>query len=174
MAPDFEHHKESALPVLDENGAQARLILGTAWGEKSPVSMQSEIFYADVTLAPGAQFPLPDDHEDRGVYVTQGSVEIAGDVFEAGRMMIFRPGDSLSVRAGPHGARLMALGGETLNGPRYIWWNFVSSSTDRIQEAKEAWKAADWDGGPFKLPPGDEDEFIPISLELDRTKPKSG
>ena len=173
MAPDFEHHKETALPVLNDNGAQARLILGTAWGEQSPVTMQSEIFYADVTLAPYAQFPLPDNHEDRGIHIVQGSVEIAGDVFEAGRMMIFRPGDRLSVRAGPQGARLMALGGETLNGPRYIWWNFVSSSTDRIQEAKDAWKAADWQDGPFKLPPGDEKEFIPISPELDRTKPKS-
>ena len=173
MAPDFEHHKEAALPVLDDNGAQARLILGTAWGEQSPVTMQSEVFYADVTLAPYAQFPLPDNHEDRGIHIVQGSVEIAGDVFEAGRMMIFRPGDRLSVRAGPQGARLMALGGETLNGPRYIWWNFVSSSTDRIQEAKDAWKAADWHDGPFKLPPGDEKEFIPISPELDRTKPKS-
>ena len=173
MAPDFEHHKEAALPVLDDNGAQARLILGTAWGEQSPVTMQSEVFYADVTLAPYAQFPLPENHEDRGIHIVQGSVEIAGDVFEAGRMMIFRPGDRLSVRAGPQGARLMALGGETLNGPRYIWWNFVSSSTDRIQEAKDAWKAADWQNGPFKLPPGDEKEFIPISPELDRTKPKS-
>ena len=173
MAPDFEHHKEAALPVLDDNGAQARLILGTAWGEQSPVTMQSEVFYADVTLAPYAQFPLPDNHEDRGIHIVQGSVEIAGDVFEAGRMMIFRPGDRLSVRAGPQGARLMALGGETLNGPRYIWWNFVSSSTDRIQEAKDAWKAADWQNGPFKLPPGDEKEFIPISPDLDRTKPKS-
>ncbi|MEP6018039.1 MAG: pirin family protein [Paracoccaceae bacterium] len=174
MAPDFEHHKETALPVLNDNGAQARLILGTAWGEQSPVTMQSEVFYADVTLAPHSQFPLPDNHEDRGIHITQGSVEIAGEIFEAGRMMIFRPGDRLSVRAGPQGARLMALGGETLNGPRYIWWNFVSSSIDRIQEAKEAWKAADWQDGPFRLPRGDEQEFIPISPELDRTKPKSG
>ncbi|SNS91386.1 pirin family protein [Tropicimonas sediminicola] len=172
MAPDFEHHKAGALPDLNEGGAQARLILGTAWGERSPVTMQSEIFYADVTLAPGAQFPLPDDHEDRGIYVTQGSIEIAGQSFEAGQMMVFRPGDRLSVRAGSQGARLMALGGETLNGPRYVWWNFVSSSPDRIEEAKEAWKAADWEKGPFHLPPGDAEEFIPISPELDRLRIK--
>ena len=78
VAPDFEHHKAGALPELGEGGAQARLILGTAWGERSPVTMQSEIFYADVTLAPGSQFPLPDDHEDRGIYVTQGSIELRG------------------------------------------------------------------------------------------------
>ncbi|MBV2359585.1 pirin family protein [Thalassococcus sp. CAU 1522] len=172
MAPDFEHHKQAALPVIESEGATARLILGTGWGQASPVTMQSEIFYSDVTLMPGAHFPLPDDHEDRGLYVVQGSVEIAGDTFDAGRMMVFRPGDRVSVRAGSQGARLMALGGETLNGPRYIWWNFVSSSKDRIEEAKEAWKRADWDHGPFRLPPGDADEFIPIGPDLDRTKPR--
>ena len=172
MAPDFEHHKEAALPVLDDNGATARLILGSAYGETSPVTMQSETFYVDVTLAPGASFPLPDNHEDRGIYVTQGSMTVAGDDFEAGRMMVFRPGDPISVKAGPQGARLMALGGATLNEKRYIWWNFVSSSKDRIEEAKEAWKAADWESGPFRLPPGDDAEHIRITLELDRTRPK--
>ncbi|WP_317057489.1 pirin family protein [Roseovarius rhodophyticola] len=172
MAPDFEHHKQEALPEISDGGAEAKLILGTGWGAASPVTMQSEIFYADVTLAAGAQFPLPDDHEDRGIYVTQGSIEVAGDVFEAGRMMVFRPGDKISVKAGAQGARLMALGGETLNEARYIWWNFVSSSRDRIEEAKEAWNAADWDSGPFNLPPGDADEYISIPPELERTRPK--
>lgn len=171
-APDFEHHKEASLPVFHDKGVTARLILGTAFGEESPVSMKSETFYLDVVLDPGAAFPMPDNHEDRGLYITQGSVEVAGEVFEAGRMMIFRPGDRMSVKAGPQGARLMALGGATMNEKRYIWWNFVSSSKDKIEEAKEAWKAADWTGGPFKLPPGDEDEFIPITPELDRTRPK--
>ncbi len=161
MAPDFEHHAREALPFLDAQGAQARLILGTAWGERAPVTMQSEIFYADVVLAPSAQFPMPDDHEDRGLYITEGTIEIAGESFEAGRMMVFRPGDRISVRAGAQGARLMALGGETLNGPRYIWWNFVSSSRDRLEDAKKAWRAADWENGPFRLPPGDDGEFIP-------------
>ncbi|MEL6103424.1 MAG: pirin family protein [Pseudomonadota bacterium] len=172
MDPDFEHHKEGALPAISDAGATARLILGSAYGETSPVTMQSETFYLDVVMDAGASFPLPDNHEDRGLYVTQGSVEIAGDTFEAGRMMVFRPGDRLSVTAGPQGARLMALGGATLNEPRYIWWNFVSSSKDRIETAKEDWKAADWENGPFKLPPGDTSEFIPISPELDRTSPK--
>ena len=151
MAPDFEHHKEHALPELSDTGVQAKLILGSAYGKESPVTMQSETFYVDVVLQAGTHFPLPDDHEDRGIYVTEGSVEIAGETFEAGRMMVFRPGDKISVRAGERGARLMALGGATLNEQRYIWWNFVSSSRDRIEEAKEAWKAADWENGPFKL-----------------------
>lgn len=170
MAPDFEHHKESSLPVIRDTGATARLILGNAYGETSPVTMQSETFYLDVVLDAGASFPLPDNHEDRGIYVTEGSIEVAGDTFEAGRMMVFRPGDRISAKAGPKGARLMALGGATLNEKRYIWWNFVSSSKDRIEQAKEAWKAADWANGPFKLPPGDDKEFIPISPELDKTR----
>jgi hypothetical protein len=172
MAPDFEHHKEAALPFITDGGARVRVILGHAFGERSPVTMQSETFYLDVLLEPGAKFPLPDDHEDRGLYVTQGSVEIGGETFEAGRMMIFRPGDPISVRAGAQGARLMALGGATMNQSRYIWWNFVSSSKDRIEQAKEDWKAADWQNGPFRLPPGDENEFIPISPELERTMPR--
>ncbi len=172
MAPDFEHHKEASLPLIEDTGVTARLILGNAYGQTSPVTMQSETFYLDVVLAPGAPFPLPDNHEDRGIYVTEGSIEVSGDTFEAGRMMVFRPGDRISVKAGPEGARLMALGGATLNEKRYIWWNFVSSSKDRIEQAKEDWKAADWAKGPFKLPPGDDAEFIPITPELDKTSPR--
>jgi len=172
MAPAFEHHKKEALPLLEESGSTARLILGTAWGERAPVTMQSEIFYADVTLAPGAALPLPDEHEDRGLYVLSGEIVIAGETFATGRMMVFRPGDRITVRAGEEGARVLALGGETLNGPRYMWWNFVSSSPDRIEEAKKAWKAADWEGGPFRLPPGDTSDYIPITDDMDRMKIK--
>ncbi|NOD62668.1 MULTISPECIES: pirin family protein [unclassified Ruegeria] len=172
MAPDFEHHKQGALPHIQDAGVSARLILGSAYGESSPVTMLSETFYLDVQLEPGASFPLPDDHEDRGVYVTQGSVEIAGDTFDEGRMMVFRPGDKLSVKAGPLGARLMLLGGATLNEDRYIWWNFVSSSKEKIETATREWKSADWANGAFHLPPGDDHEFIPISEELERTKPR--
>ncbi|MFP7674847.1 pirin family protein [Marivita sp. S0852] len=172
MEPEFEHHKKAALPVISDTGTTARLILGSAYGETSPVTMQSETFYLDVVLEPGASFPLPDTHEDRGVYITQGSVEIAGDVFEEGRMMVFRPGDKMTVKAGTQGARLMALGGATLSEKRYIWWNFVSSSKERIEQAKEDWNAADWENGPFKLPPGDDKEFIPIDPGMNKTKPK--
>ena len=172
MAPDFEHHGKNSLPFIEDNGSEARLILGTAYGETSPVTMQSETFYLDVVLEPGAAFPLPDDHEDRGIYVTEGEIEVAGDTFEAGRMMVFRPGDRIAVKAGHEGARLMALGGATMSGKRYIWWNFVSSSKDRLEEAKEAWKAADWENGPFRLPPGDDAEFIPITEDMERMRPK--
>ena len=128
----------------------------------APVPVPSEMFYADARLDPGAAIPMPDNHEDRGVYVVKGSVTGAGRVFEAGRMMVFRPGDRLSLSAGPEGARLMLLGGATLEGPRHIWWNFVASSKERIEEAKEAWRKGDWENGRFQLPPGDDAEFIPL------------
>ncbi|MBO9409881.1 pirin family protein [Shimia sp. R9_1] len=158
----FEHHGKEALPVLEGEGKEVRLILGDAWGARAPVTMLSETFYADVVLQPGAKLPMPDNHEDRGLYVVQGAVEIAGDVFEPGQMMVFRPGDAITAVAGPQGARLMALGGATMNGPRYISWNFVSSSKEKIEAAKADWSAGDWAHGRFQLPPGDTEEFIPL------------
>lgn len=158
----FEHHGKEALPLLRGEGKEVRLIIGSAWGETAPAQTFSEMFYADVVLEAGAAIPLPDNHEDRGVYVTSGAVTVAGDTFEAGRMMVFRPGDALSLKAGPQGARLMMLGGATLNQSRHIWWNFVASSKDKIDAAKEAWRAGDWTHGRFRLPPDDNQEFIAL------------
>ena len=157
----FVHAGADALPLLEGEGKQVRLILGAAWGARAPLATPSETFYADATLAPGATLPLPDNHEDRGVYVLSGAVTVAGQTFEVGRMLVFRPGDRLGVKAGPQGARLLLLGGATLEGPRHIWWNFVASSKERIEAAKEAWRAGDWRHGRFRLPPGDDGEFIP-------------
>ena len=162
MAPSFEHHAATALPEIRDQGVAARLILGEAYGARAPATMLSETFYLDVTLEARARFPLPDEHEDRGLYITEGSVTVAGQEFEAGRMMVFRPGDRITVQAGDRGARLMALGGATLEGPRHIWWNFVSSSRERIEEAKREWRAARWGDGQFDLPAGDRDDFIPL------------
>ncbi|WP_299614330.1 pirin family protein [uncultured Tateyamaria sp.] len=159
---DFQHAPKDTLPVLEGEGKEVRLILGDAWGEKAPVETFSEMFYADAVLEAGARIPMPDNHEDRGVYVVDGSVSVAGERYDAGQMMVFRPGDAMSLTAGDQGARLMLLGGATLEGSRYIWWNFVASSQDRIDAAKEAWRAGDWAHGRFQLPPGDEDEFIPL------------
>jgi len=161
-AAAFVHAPRAALPLLEGEGKQVRLILGTAYGERAPVATPSEMFYLDAVLDPGAVIPMPDEHEDRGVYVLEGAVTVAGQIFEAGRMMVFRPGDRISLRAGPQGARLMLLGGATLEGPRYIWWNFVASSKARIEAAKEAWRAGDWENGRFSLPPSDNAEFIPL------------
>lgn len=158
----FEHAPMDTLPFLEGEGKEVRLILGDAWGERAPVQTASEMFYADAVLEAGVRMPLPDNHEDRGVYVVHGSIVVAGQTFEAGQMMVFRPGDQMSVTAGETGARLMLLGGATLEGSRHIWWNFVASSKERIDAAKEAWRAGDWAHGRFKLPPGDDDEFIPL------------
>ena len=157
----FLHVGKGELPMLEAEGKQVRLILGKAWGAEAPVEVPSELFYADVLLEAGAALPLPEDQEDRGLYILSGELEVAGQRFEAGRMLVFRPGDRLAVKAGPEGARVLALGGATLEGPRYIWWNFVASSRERIDAAKEAWRAGDWAHGRFSLPPGDDSEFIP-------------
>jgi len=162
IAPSFEHHAADALPEIRDQGVTARLILGDAYGERAPATMHSETFYLDVTLAARARFPLPDNHEDRGLYITEGSVGIAGQEYQAGQMMVFRPGDRITVQAGDRGARLMALGGATLNGPRHIWWNFVASSKERIEAAKQEWREARWGQGRFDLPPTDRDDFIPL------------
>lgn len=157
----FLHAGKADLPELEGEGKEVRLILGTAFGEKAPINVGFEVFYADARLAPHAAIPMPDDHEDRGAYVLGGQVTVGGQVFEAGRMLVFRPGDRISLKAGDAGARLMLLGGATMDGPRHIWWNFVASSKDRIDAAREAWRAGDWAHGRFQLPPDDRAEFIP-------------
>ncbi|NBD29720.1 MAG: pirin family protein [Alphaproteobacteria bacterium] len=161
----FLHAAAAELPVLEGEGKTVRLILGEAYGECAPVETPSEMFYLDARLDPLAKLPLPDNHEDRGAYVLEGEVEIAGEVYAAGRMMVFRPGDRVSLTAGAKGARIMLLGGATLSGPRHIWWNFVASSKERIEAAKEAWRAGDWENGRFQLPPHDDREFIPLPGE---------
>ncbi len=157
----FHNAPEAALPFLEGEGKTLRLILGHGWGEKAPVTLPSETLYADAVLAAHASLPLPDDHEDRGIYVLAGEVTVGGQTFGPAQMLVFRPGDRISVKAGAEGARLMVLGGATMDGPRHIWWNFVASSKERIEAAKEAWRAGDWAHGRFRLPPNDKDEFIP-------------
>ncbi|MER2249721.1 pirin family protein [Methylorubrum podarium] len=162
VAPSFEHHGKEALPVIEGGGVSLRLILGTAYGQAAPATMFSETFYADVRMEPGSPLPMPDDHEDRGLYVVEGSISVAGRDYGASHMMVFRPGDRITVAAGDRGARLMILGGATLAGPRYIWWNFVASSKERIEAAKAEWRARQWGEGRFDLPAGDRDEHIPL------------
>jgi redox-sensitive bicupin YhaK (pirin superfamily) len=160
--PSFEHYGKEALPVIEGDGASVWLILGRAYGETAPVRVFSETFYADAELKPDSLLPLPDDHEDRGLFVVEGSISVAEQAFESGRMMVFRPGDRISVATSPAGARLILLGGATLEGPRYIWWNFAGSSQERIDAAREEWRKANWGRGMFDLPPDDRDEFAPL------------
>jgi hypothetical protein len=154
-APDFAHHGRDALPVVAGEGKEVRIVTGALYGARSPVPTFSAMFYADASLAAGAKLPLPAEHEERAVYVVAGAVEVAGDRFDAGRLLVFRPGDAITLVA-LEPARLLLLGGEPMDGPRHIWWNFVSSRRDRIEAAK-----ADWKAGRFAPVPG-EGEFIPL------------
>ena len=154
-APAFEHYEAGALPVLTGEGKTVRLIAGEAFGAKSPVRTSSPMVYADVTLEAGAVLPLDPDYDERAIYTVSGAIEIAGDGFGPGQLLVFRPGDRISVRA-TQTARFMVLGGEPMDGPRHRWWNFVSSRPERIEQAKEDWRRARFDTVPG------ESEFIPL------------
>lgn len=155
IAPTFQHYGADSLPSVQDSGFTARVIAGSSFGVASKVDMVSPWFYAEVSLDEGKTVPLDADHEERAIYVVDGEVEIAGERFEGPRMLIFRPGDRITVRA-TRPTRMMFLGGTALEGPRYVWWNFVSSSKERIEQAKEDWKS-----GRFEAVP-DETEFIPL------------
>ena len=155
IQPSFQHFEAANLPIVEAPGVWARVIAGSAFGQTSPVGMCSDWFYAEVMLEPGTSAPLDPHYEERAIYIAQGEIEIAREIFEAPRLLIFRPGDRITVRANRR-ARLMFLGGSALEGPRYIWWNFVSSRRERIEQAKEDWKS-----GRF-APVPTETEFIPL------------
>jgi hypothetical protein len=155
-SPSFAHHATDELPVVEDGGAHVRLIAGALYGERSPVQTSSEMFYADVTLDEGAAIEVPATHEERAAYVVDGAVRIDGANFEAAQLIVLRAGRSLTISASPASARLMLLGGEPMDGPRHVWWNFVSSSRERIEQAK-----ADWQSGRFEPVPGETD-FIPL------------
>jgi redox-sensitive bicupin YhaK (pirin superfamily) len=163
MEPGFAHHSADALPVIEDEGKRVRLIAGSLYGERAPVELFSEMFYADATLAGEARLDLPAEHEERAAWIAQGRIEVGGDVFDAGQMLVFRPGEVVAIKA-PGPARLILFGGESMDGPRHVWWNFVSSTTERIEQAK-----ADWKAGRFGKVPGDETEFIPLPEESPST-----
>ncbi|WP_029031088.1 pirin family protein [Salinarimonas rosea] len=153
--PGFVHYGADALPIVEGEGKSVRLVAGAALGARSPVRTSTETIYADAALEAGAVVPFDTDWEERAIYTVSGEVEIAGDRFGPGRLLVFRPGDRIAIRAATP-ARFMMLGGEPMDGPRYIWWNFVSSRRERIEEAKNDWRA-----GRFAMVPG-ETEFIPL------------
>lgn len=154
--PGFFHHGGSELPQLDDTGLQVRIVAGTAYGQASPVKTFSGTLYADVSMAAGTKLPLPNEHAERSAYLVEGEVEIAGELFGPHKLLVFRPGDQITLMAKAD-TRLMLIGGEPMDGPRHMWWNFVSSSKERIEQAK-----ADWRAGRFGLVPGDDREFIPL------------
>ena len=157
IAPDFSHTEREAMPLIDIAGATGRVVIGDFAGLRSPVRTFTDTLYADLSLTPGAKFPFPADHEERAIYILSGSLEVAGDVFAADQLLAFRAGDDITLKGGVDGCHLMLFGGAALNSRRYIWWNFVSSSKERIEQAKEEWRT-----GRFDIVPGDEDEFVPL------------
>ena len=164
-APTFNNYTPEQLPVFTDKGVWMRLIAGDAYGLKNNVKTASPLFYLHVILQQGATFGLPKEHSERGFYIVKGSIEFSGIVYEQGKMLVFSKGVDPLITA-KENTTLMLLGGEPL-GDRFIWWNFVSSRSERIEQAKEDWKQ-----GRFVLPPNDNKEFIP--LPDDSSKPAGG
>ncbi|MER9890514.1 pirin family protein [Mesorhizobium sp. M0119] len=156
VAPVFENTAALRLPEIDAEGVSGRIVIGAFSGLRSPVATASDTLYVDLRLAPGASVKIPAEAEERAIYTLEGAVSISGDRFPAERLLVFRPGDEIVVSS-EGGAHFMLFGGASLGSKRYIWWNFVSSSKERIEQAKEEWKT-----GRFDIVPGDEQEFIPL------------
>jgi redox-sensitive bicupin YhaK (pirin superfamily) len=157
--PSFAHHDASALPELSDRGMRARLIAGSAYGLRNEVKTFSPLFYLHVVLSAGASIALPSGYSERAAYIVSGNVSHGGVLYPSGRMLVFASGGEPVIDAVDEPATLMLLGGDGI-GPRFIWWNLVSSSRERIDQAK-----ADWKAGRMALPPDDADEFIPLPDE---------
>ena len=155
-APTFDHYPGGTLPTVDLAGARLRVLAGAAYGVSSPVRTWSPLFYVDARLSVGGELPLPPEHEERAVYVVEGALGCGAERAEAGRMLVFRPRTEVVLRA-ESAARVVLIGGAALDGPRHIFWNFVSSSRERIEQAKRDWRA-----GRFPKVSGDEVDFIPL------------
>lgn len=163
--PSFNNYTSEQLPVYTDKGIWMRLIAGDAYGLKGDVQTRSPLFYLHVVLDKGAKFDLPKNHSERGFYIVKGKVNISGTTYEEGQMLVFTKYENPLITA-TENTTLMLLGGEPL-GERFIWWNFVSSRKERIEQAKEDWKQ-----GRIILPPNDNEEFVP--LPEDKTKPAGG
>ncbi|GAA4373894.1 pirin family protein [Hymenobacter koreensis] len=166
-APAFTNYQPHELPVFTDTGVWMRLIAGDAFGLRNDVRTHSPLFYLHVVLQPGARFGMPQGHKERGAYVAKGSVEVAGHVYTAGQLLVFTPGVDPIILA-REASTLMLLGGEPL-GERFIWWNFVSSRRERIDQAK-----ADWEAGRILLPPNDNAEFVPLPQDKSRPAGSGG
>jgi redox-sensitive bicupin YhaK (pirin superfamily) len=160
-APAFTNYQPHELPVFTEPGVWMRLIAGDAFGLHNDVKTHSPLFYLHVVLQPGARFGLPRGYPERGAYMAKGSVEVNGQRYTAGQLLVFTRGID-PVLVAHEASTLMLLGGEPL-GERFIWWNFVSSSRERIEQAK-----ADWKAGRIALPPNDNEEFVPLPEDKSR------
>lgn len=158
MEPAFDHYGLDAQPVLEGEGAWVRVVAGSLFGRTSTVQTQSPLFYGDVRLQAGAKLDLPAEHIERAAYLVQGTVQVQGQDHEPGRLLAFAPGRPVTLTAVGGPARFAVLGGEPLDGPRFVWWNFVSSRKERIEQAKQDWQRNRFD----QVVPGDTTQFIPL------------
>lgn len=159
--PSFDNYQAQQLPVFTESGVWMRLIAGDAYGLRNDVKTHSSLFYLHVMLDPGMKLGLPREHSERGVYVAKGSIEVAGRSYGVGQLLVFTKEADPTIYAKER-STLMLLGGEPL-GDRFIWWNFVSSRKERIEQAK-----SDWKEGRIVLPPTDNREFVPLPEDKSR------
>ena len=156
MDPAFEHVGEGGLPVIEAHGVCARVIMGSLWGERSPVTTYADTIYADIQLSPGGRVPIDPSADERAIYVSGGDAALDGMMLAPQTLYVLRPGTSATLMS-VDGGRVVLCGGEAFKTPRHVWWNFVSSRQDRLMQARE-----DWDALRFPLIPGDDKEFIPI------------
>ena len=156
MDPAFEQVAKDDLPLVEGDGVRARVVMGSLWGENSPVTCHSPTIYADIHLAPGGAMPIDPEADERALYVAEGEAALDGVPLQRSTLYVLRPGIRATLRS-QTGGRIMLCGGAALDGPRHVFWNFVSSRRERINQAKEDWKA-----GRFALPPDDHDEYIPL------------
>ena len=156
IAPAFEHVGKDRLPVVEDGQASARVVMGSLWGASSPVTCHSQTIYADIRIAPSGSLAVDPEAEERALYLVEGDASLDGQSLEQRILYVLRPGISATLRS-EGGARLMLCGGEPMDGPRHVWWNFVSSRRERIRQAREDWQAM-----RFPLVPGDSEEHIPL------------
>lgn len=156
MDPAFEHVAAGSLPVIESGSTRARVIMGSLWGAHAPVTTYAETIYADIQLAPGGSVPIDVSAEERSIYVSDGGAALDDMPLLPRTLYVLRPGANATLRSA-EGGRIVLCGGEAFTSPRHVWWNFVSSTTERLMQARE-----DWEAMRFPLIPGDDAEFIPI------------
>ena len=161
--PAFDHVPSDGLPLVESGRASARVLMGTLWGASASTPCHSPTIYADIQLGGGAAIPIDAEADERAVYLAEGEASLDGVALAPRTLYLLRPGVAATLRSGA-GAHVMLCGGAPLDGPRHVWWNFVSSRRDRIRQAKEDWRA-----GRFALPPDDSDEFIPLPVVPPKT-----
>ena len=158
MDPGFAHYGLDEQPVVEGEGVWARVVAGSLFGKTSGVRTQSPLFYGDIKLEAGASVALPAEHIERAAYLVEGTVQVEGQDHESGRLLAFAPGRPVTLTAVGGRARFAVLGGEPLDGPRFVWWNFVSSRKERIEQARQDWRRDRFD----QTVPGDTVDFIPL------------